>query len=114
MIGERPQLVQKIDKCPVCGSTERYAESMANEVKDRGLMDLQFEFYYESVMKVIEQPDKAARIPIGSMQPIMFIHEDICLGWPNKPCGNRYAVKLERGEVMKLDPGPAGLELPRS
>lgn len=106
-MAEGVRTVKRFEWCPVCGSTERYAESLANEVKARGWMDRDLEFFYESVMKVVEQPDKSEGMPIGSKLPIMFVHEDICLG-----CGCRYAVKLERGDVMKTllpaQGGPGG------
>ena len=98
---EKPELVAEFD-CPVCGSKERFCESLANEVKEKGWMRQECNFYAEIWQGAVYDKSWAHKIPIGSNVPAFYVYLDVCMGFPDKPCGCVYAVKLERGTGTKM------------
>lgn len=97
---EKPELVAEFS-CPVCGSKERFCESMANEVKLKGWMRQECNFYAQIWQGPVYEKAMAHMIPIGSKVPAYYVYLDVCMGFPDKPCGCVYAVKLERGAGIK-------------
>ena len=79
--------------CPNCGSNERFLESLAQELKDRGLADREWSFSFDARQGVVVDQERArqGRIPIGSELPGFAIRTDICM-----KCGTIYAVELIR------------------
>ena len=80
-------------ECPVCHSTNRFFEQMAQEVKDRGLAHPNWIFSYDTREGVVADQEKLKlnQVPIGSELPAYFLRTDICMD-----CGNVYAVELVR------------------
>lgn len=99
-MNEKPTVIATFDKCPNCGSTERLAESLAKEVKERGLMRQELENYVHILDGVIQDPQRASMLPIGSSMPAFTAHMDIC-----RNCGAYYSVKILGGRAVKM-PGP--------
>lgn len=90
------KLVNQFDQCPVCGSTNRFYESLAKEVKDRGLTSPDFTAYFNVAQLVVMDRTKDKSIPIGSELPVGIAFVDIC-----QDCGTIYAVRLQRDTVKK-------------
>jgi len=98
---DKPELIGEFD-CPVCGSKERFCESLAKEVKEKGWMRPEMNFYAQIWQGAVSDDLWVHKIPIGSKVPSYHIYVDVCMGFPGKPCGCIYAVKLERGVGMKI------------
>lgn len=94
--GNKPELIAEFD-CPACGSNERFGELLANEVKDKGWMRPELNFYVQIWQGAVWDELWAHKIPIGSRVPAYFIYVDVCL-----KCGCIYAAKLERGTGVKI------------
>ena len=100
------KLVANFDQCPVCGSTKRFGESLANEIRERGLASEDFRFYVTIHQGAVVDKSKERSIPIGSEFPVLIACTDICLD-----CGTLYAVQLQRDTVKKtlvVPPRPMG------
>jgi len=82
--------------CPNCGSEQRFLETLATELRSRGLARTNWNFYYDSRNGIVMDKAKEAVLPIGTKVPGFNILTDICLD-----CGTIYAVYLESGEVTK-------------
>jgi len=95
-MNDKPELVAEFD-CPVCGSSERFCESLAEEVKEKGWMRPELNFYAQIWQGAVSDQLWAYKIPIGSKVPAFHIYVDVCL-----KCGCIYAAKLERGVGVKV------------
>lgn len=85
------------DKCPGCGSTERYYETILKKLQDRGLIDKAIMCFNFQVQEGIPLPqEKIAVLPFGAEIPIFKTIWDICSN-----CGMMYAVLLEEGATKK-------------
>ena len=80
-------------RCPNCGSTDRFFEQMAQELKDRGLARPEWNFHYDVRNGVVADQQKMQlnQVPIGSELPGYVIQTDVCM-----QCGTVYAVELLR------------------
>lgn len=86
----------KFKCCPICGCTERFLETLANELKEKGLAGKEFNFCYDVRSGPVIDKAKEASIPIGSEVPAYQIKTDICLS-----CGCLYAIELQSSMVKK-------------
>jgi len=82
--------------CPACGSTNRFFESMANELKDRGVVRKEWAFYLDIKQGVVMDKVKEQRLIIGSQVPAYTYATDICMD-----CGCVYAMFIERSNATK-------------
>lgn len=103
------ELVARFDKCPCCGSTRRFVEEMANEVKAKGWMSPFFNFCAHVIQGIVREdnPQIEAKIPIGSTIPVFVIPLEVCLD-----CGCLYAIKLVRAEAKKTVPLGPQMKIP--
>lgn len=101
------KLVAQFDQCPNCSSTKRFAESVCNELRERGLTSPDFRYYYQATSGVVLDKSKEKSIPIGSELPVIIIYTDICMD-----CGTIYAVRLQRDTVKKhiVQPMPPSMD----
>ena len=99
-MNDKPELIAEFD-CPACGSKERFCESLAEEVKEKGWMQPDLNFYAQIWQGAVSDKAWAHKIPIGSKVPAYFIYVDVCL-----KCGCIYAAKLERGTGVKVAEPP--------
>lgn len=85
------------DRCPGCGSTERYYEGILNELKAKGMVDAKvgcFDFQQQKGFPLPEQ--KMATLPFGSEIPHFEQVWDTCCD-----CGMMYSVGLAKRVVKK-------------
>ena len=87
---------RQFDKCPCCGSEDRFLEQLGNELKERGLARDEWNFHMDVKQGVVIDPAKEAAIPIGSEMPSYGFQTDICMD-----CGCLYAVDITRSDVKK-------------
>ena len=95
------------DKCPGCGSTERYFEGIINELKDKNLLDKgvnQFDFQVQQGIPLPQQ--KIASLPFGSEIPTFNRVWDTCCN-----CGMVYSTHLAKSTTKK-SLAPASLAIP--
>jgi len=103
----KPELVVE-NVCPVCGSTERLCDPFVQEMKDKGWMRPEFNYYPQIWQSAVYDKTLLHKIPIGSTVPAYHIYVGVCMGWPNRPCGCIYAVKIEKsrgtytGEIAQV------------
>ena len=94
---------KKFDKCPGCGSKERFYEGILNELKERGLIDQKvdcFDFQLQQGFPLSQL--KMATLPFGSEIPHFKKIVDTCCS-----CGLEYAVLIQKQVVKKsLDIAP--------
>lgn len=97
----------EFNSCPVCGSSERLIEkAYLNEVK-QGKAPPSSSVSAQQLTTYLHDPSKA----IFSV-PIVVSQFDICLGWPDKPCGNYYCVRADKidaqvtQKIKPKSPGP--------
>ena len=90
---------KKFDKCPCCGSEERFFEEMGKELKERGLAREEWDFHLDIRQGLVVDQQKEASIPIGSEVPKFGLVTDICL-----ECGCVYAPVLVRTNSKKPPP----------
>jgi hypothetical protein len=94
MPNDKQRIIAEFDKCPNCGSTKRYAESVADEQREKGLIGEGLKFGIYQVGGPIFDPRKVNKMLVGSKVPVILALLDVCLD-----CGALYAVRLERSEV---------------
>lgn len=82
--------------CPACGSTNRFFESMAQELIDSGLADPNFKAALSIAKGAVVDKTREASIPIGAEVPGWLIVTDLCLD-----CGCIYAVHIEENPAKK-------------
>lgn len=90
------EIVAEIDKCPICGSPNRFAGSVAEEEIKKGVFPEGVKFGLVQPRGRVLDPKRVV-LP-ESKVPIISALFDVCLGYPGKPCGCVYAVRLLRGE----------------
>ena len=91
--------VKAFDKCPACGSTERFFESIVNELKAEGKVEKDWIFSLDAKAGPVANPQKLALAPSGTEFPAYSFRSDICVN-----CGLIYVVNLERGTGKKAAP----------
>ena len=91
-----PELVAQFDQCPNCGGIRRYAETLAEELKQKGFARPDFMYFLQIHQGVVMDKAKEKSVPFGSVLPVLVAFTDACMD-----CGTVYAVRLERGEVRK-------------
>ena len=100
------QTTLDFNNCPVCGSTEKLAESAANYMKEKGWASEGFHFCIQFVGGMPIDKPLENKIPMGSVIPEIAAFTDICLN-----CGNVYATRIVRGAKQKaptiITPGPS-------
>lgn len=87
---------REFNKCPCCGSEDRFLEQLGNELKDRGLAREEWQFHLDIKQGVAVDPTKEAAIPIGSEIPGYGLITDVCMD-----CGCIYAIDLTRMDAKK-------------
>ena len=90
------QINKKFTKCPACGSSNRFLEHLANELKEAGFAREDWKFCYESRQGVVLDKAREATIPVGSEVPNFAISTDVC-----EDCGCMYAVEIMSQPVKK-------------
>jgi len=91
-MSEKQPEIKRFDKCPACGSKNRYLEGMANQLKVRGIARKEWTFCKETKTGAVLDEATASKIPIGSKVPAYSFDTDIC-----SECGCIYALKLAWG-----------------
>ena len=87
---------KEFNKCPCCGSEDRFLEQLGNELKARGLAREDWSFHLDVRQGIVVDPTKQDAIPIGSEVPEYGFKTDICM-----ECGCVYAIDIARGDVKK-------------
>lgn len=101
---------REFDKCPSCGSKERFFEDIVRELRQRGLARENWNFYLDMKQGIVSDPIKEASILIGAEIPAYSFATDIC-----SDCGCIYVVKLQRLTVKKsMSFAPAEVQLNRA
>jgi len=90
-----------IDKCPVCGSKRRFVEELAKTEKEEGRMRRGLGFCTHIIRDSVVDREMVNQMPYGTEIPLYEVWMDICLGYPDKPCGNIYAVKIVKDTATK-------------
>ena len=86
---------KKFDKCPVCGSKDRYYESILKEAQEKGWIDKKVECFDSQLHEGIPIPAaKIATLPIGTEIQTFKRIWDVCCS-----CGIVYTVVLSKGKV---------------
>ncbi len=83
-------------RCPNCGSENRFGESLAKELKDKGWAGDDFTYCLGIYTTPVVDKRFDSKIPIGSSVPVMIVHTDTCTD-----CGTIYAVRIGRSEAKK-------------
>jgi len=91
---DKQKVIAEFSKCPVCGSTRRFAESVAAEQKGKGLMGKDLPVGVWEFAGPLFDPRMATKMILGTKVPTVRAVIDVCLD-----CGAVYAVRLERGEA---------------
>lgn len=94
------EFVKEFTKCPACGSEDRFFESIANELKQRGLAQKGWNFALDSKQGVVGSKQMMDNLPIGSELPTFQFETDICTDICME-CGNIYATKFIRGQAKR-------------
>jgi len=94
MTNNKQRIIAEFDKCPVCGSTRRFAGSVADEQIEKGVMGKGLKYVIFQMGGPILDPRKVTQMLVGTKVPTVSALPDVCLD-----CGAIYAVRLERGEV---------------
>lgn len=89
-------MTKKFNQCPVCGSTNRFFEQLAQKVKDKGYGRPEWNFYLDVRQGPVTDKVMEPKVLIGSKLPFYRFATDICAD-----CGCIYAVSIEEGEVEK-------------
>ena len=90
------------NKCPCCGSENRFLEQLGNELKARGLAREEWHFHLDVKQGIAIDQTRAAAIPIGAEVPGYGLMTDICMD-----CGCIYAIDITRIDA-KTSIAPAG------
>lgn len=83
-------------KCPCCGSSNRFFESLAKEAKSTGTTRPNWTMFLDVKNGVAMDKARDPMIPIGTELPGYYITTDICAD-----CGNIYATALKTYKVIK-------------
>jgi hypothetical protein len=94
MTNNKQRIIAEFDKCPVCGSTRRWADEVAKEQIEKGVMDKGLKYGIYQMGGPILDPRKVNQMLVGTKVPTVSALLDVCMD-----CGTIYAVRLERGEV---------------
>ena len=94
------------DSCPVCQSTNRFFETLADDLKSRGLVRPNWSHCYDIKEGVIADEATIKSMPIGSELDSYGIKIDICMD-----CGCVYAIDL-RTRKAKVEVRPPQLLVP--
>lgn len=101
---KKPEIIAEFDKCPVCGSTRRFADSVAAEQKEKGLMGQDLPVGVWEFYGPLFDPRMASKMLVGATVPGIRVTIDACLD-----CGTIYAIRLTREEIsLQAAKGPPG------
>ena len=96
-LSNEAEWIRKFDKCPVCGSAERYFEGILNDLKAKGFLDNKVEcFNFQLQAGVGLPPQKIEMLPMGSEFPSFKKIWDSC-----SQCGVVYDVHQEVSTAKK-------------
>lgn len=90
-----PGFKKSFDKCPNCGSPDRFCEQLAQEMKDRGLARQEWSLFLTKGTGPVIDRNRAILMPVGVKIPAYIYATDVCMD-----CGTQYAIFLERGETQ--------------
>ena len=82
---------KEFSSCPNCGSTERFCESLGQELKDSHKARAEWNFRYDQRAGPVVDPNRQILMPVGAEVPGFLITTDICM-----QCGTVYAIELRR------------------
>jgi len=82
--------------CPVCGSKDRYCESLGNGEKGKGRMRKELTFAFQVIEGVCLDKGLEAKLPMGTELPAYHVTTDIC-----SSCGTIYVTSIKEGKVKK-------------
>ena len=83
--------------CPVCGSTERFFGSIVEELKGKGLLELNItQFNFQIMQGVLLPEEKVKALSFQDDLPGFLLVWDYCAD-----CGCYYAVRIERKVIKK-------------
>ena len=95
MSKEEPKVIE-FKKCPNCGSTNRYCESLGNQEKARGHMGKELSFCFQVIEGICMDKGKEPTLPIGTTLPAYHVTTDIC-----SDCGTLYVTQIVENQVIK-------------
>lgn len=105
-----PEIIATFDKCPNCGSTKRFAGSVAHEENERlGKTDDKMVYGLNQMTGAIMVQARQKGLIHGMKVPLVMAITDICLD-----CGTLYAVQLQRAEGMAGLPPQQGPQQQRA
>ncbi len=98
-------------------ATEKFAETLAKEAKEKGHMAPEYEFYTTVIQGPVRQQSWEPKIPFGASIIALWVGLDTCM-----KCGTVWGLKLVKGVAIKpaippggkQPPGPMGLYRGRS
>jgi len=105
MANENQPIIEDNNKCPVCGSTRRFAGQVGEERKKKGLMreNMRYGLFYLGGGPVIDM-EKVPVMLVGSKVPAIRALVDVCMD-----CWAVFCVRREIGEATFTPPvGPQG------
>ncbi len=92
------ELIMEVTSCPVCGSKERYIEKLAKEELELKHMLPGGVPSLTVIEGNVKDPRALSSLPLGTTFPCYAVITDVCLGYPNKPCGTIYATQIYQAE----------------
>lgn len=95
MVENQPRVIE-FKKCPVCGSENRYCESLGNQEKTRGHMRKEINFCLQVIEGICLDKGTEPRLPMGTTLPAYHVTTDIC-----SDCGTIYVTQITEVQVMK-------------
>ena len=89
--------VKSFDKCPACGSTNRFFAGIVKRMKEQGLIaDPKWDFCYDQRTGPVANEQMLKTLPTGAKIPSYFFTTDIC-----SDCGCVHVTKLAEGTAQK-------------
>ena len=87
---------KQFNQCPKCGSKQRFCETLANELREKGFARKDWEYGFDFRQGLVTEKSKEAAIPVGASVPSFQIITDICMD-----CGTIYAIDIKSAMVTK-------------
>lgn len=84
------------DKCPACGSTNRFFERLTKEAKEDKQGKEDWRLFYQMIDRVVVDNRLAKSLPLGSKVQSYIVFTDIC-----DDCGCVYAMEIRTSIAQK-------------